>query len=254
MNTPRTLLIICVSLSDQHDRRTFMTSQLNAIGVPFQIMDAVRVNLDAGWPEAYDRKARLRYTLSDLRAGEVGCYLSHQQCWQLFLKSDNELCCILEDDVRLHKDFLQTVEALCESRDSWDLVRLFAFFPCSSKKLQRICGDHYLVDYLVKQPNGTQGYLVNRHAAQKLLEHTATMIHAIDDSIDREWEHRLRMRGLEPAVVSHNDFASTIGKRSEVKKTLAGRFVREYFRMASNLRKQIWGFRKRLYYLFHRDV
>jgi len=254
MNTSKRLLIICISLSDQHDRRAFMTSQLNAIGVPFQIMDAVRVNLDTGWPEAYDRKARLRYAPSELRAGEIGCYLSHQQCWQVFLKSNNTLCCILEDDVRLHEDFLQTLEALCASSDSWDLVRLFGIFNRSFKKLQRICGDHYLVDYLVKQPNGTQGYLMNRHAAKTLLDHTAKMIHAIDESIDREWEHRLRMRGLEPAILSHNDFASTIGKRIDNKKTLAGRFVREYFRIDSNLRKQIWACRKRLYYLLHKVV
>ena len=254
MNTSKPLLIICISLSDQHDRRAFMTSQLNAIGVPFQIMDAVRVNLDTGWPEAYDRKARLRYAPSDLRAGEAGCYLSHQQCWQLFLKSDNDLCCILEDDVRLKDDFLQTVEALCASRDSWDLVRLFGVFQRSFKKLQRIYGDHYLVDYLTKQPNGTQGYLMNRYAAKKLLSHTSKMIYAIDESIDREWEHRLRMRGLDPAVLSHNVFASTIGKRIVNKKTLAGRFVREYFRMGSNLRKQIWACQKRLYYILHKAV
>ena len=122
------------------------------------------------------------------------------------------------------------------------------------KKLQRIYGDHYLVDYLAKQPNGTQGYLMNRHAAKTLLGHTSKMIYAIDESIDREWEHRLRMRGLEPAVLSHNDFASTIGKRINNKKTLAGRFVREYFRMGSNLRKQIWACQKRLYYLLHKAV
>ena len=251
MNNLNPLLIICISLSDQHSRRALMTKQLNDIGIPFQIMDAIRPNPKQGWPEAYDRNLRFKYAPSDLRWGEIGCYQSHQKSWQLFLNSDNKLCCILEDDVILHDDFLQSVEALRAASDSWDLVRLYGIFPRPSKKLQHICGDHYLVDYLAKQPNGTQGYIVNRRAAKTLLEHTSKMIFAIDESIDREWEHRLRMRGVEPAIMSQGDFASTIEKRIDNKKSFSGRFYREYFRMYSNLSKQAWSCRKRLRYLLH---
>lgn len=251
INNLNSLLIICISLSDQHARRALMTKQLNDIGMPFKIMDAIRPNPNQGWPEAYDQNLRLKYAPSDLRLGEIGCYQSHQKSWQLFLESDNKLCCILEDDVILHNDFLTSVKSLCATSDSWDLVRLYGIFPRSSKKLEHVYGDHYLVDYLVKQPNGTQGYIVNRGAAKTLLEHTSKMIYAIDEAIDREWEHRLRMRGLEPAILSQGDFASTIEKRVDNKKSFLGRLYREYFRMHSNLSKQAWSCRKRLRYFLH---
>lgn len=243
--------IICISLADQPTRRAYMARQFEAIGAGYRFLDGIRVDLTAGWPAAYDRQARLAYSLTDLRAGEIGCYLSHRQAWREFLASTDDLCCVLEDDVELHADFCASVEALCRCRESWDLVRLLGFSAQPFKQLQQICGPHYLVDYWRKQPNGTQGYLLTREAAQRLLDHTATIIHPIDNAIDREWEHRLRLRGVEPPILSHVEaFASTIEGRGAGKQRWPAKLKREVNRLTTNLPKQLWSLRKRLHYLF----
>ena len=70
-------------------------------------------------------------------------------------------------------------------------------FQRAAFPLRRLAGEHFLVDYL-EQPNGTQGYLLNRRAARRLLDYTAGMAHAIDQAIDREWEHGVNIMGVVP--------------------------------------------------------
>ena len=66
-----------------------------------------------GWPDIYARQQRLRHSGVDMRAGEMGCYLSHREIWKSFLASDDELCLVLEDDVEIGPDFAAVVNALC---------------------------------------------------------------------------------------------------------------------------------------------
>ncbi len=103
-----------------------------------------------------------------------------------------------------------------------------------------------LVEYINNQPSGTQGYLLNRNAAKKLLLHTDRMIHPIDDAIDRAWEHRLRLRGIEPAILSlPNIYESTIGDRSR-SITTRQKLLREFYRLPSSIWKLLWRLRKTL--------
>ena len=140
--------------------------------------------------------------------------------------------------------------SLCEKRSDWDIVRLCGIFKRPHRQLRQLHDSHYLVDYTKRQPSGLLGYLVNRAASKKLLEHTARMIHPIDDSVDREWEHRLRLRGVESPVLSlPNQFASGIGERGSRNTTIKSKISRELFRVPSNIRKQSWNFRKYLCYL-----
>lgn len=253
MTNPTTELpkIICISLIEEKDRRTFMRSQFNAIGANFRFLDAIRPNLSHGFPAMYDRKARLSYSLVDLRNGEIGCYISHRQAWIEFLATSDEICCIFEDDVAIGDGFNETVLSLCEKRTDWDIVRLCGTFKRPHRQLRQLHDAHYLVDYTKRQPSGLVGYLLNRAAAKKLLEHTARMIHPIDDSVDREWEHRLRLRGVESPVLCLSDlFASGIGERGARNTNIKNKISRELFRVPSNIRKQFWNFKKFLRYLF----
>jgi glycosyl transferase family 25 len=238
--------LVCISLIDQVQRRSFMRQQLDALGLPYRFFDAVRIDLSGGWPESYDRQQRLAYAGRDLTAGEIGCYLSHRAIWQQLLSGPDEVALVLEDDVAVPPDFGATVQALCEGPDDWDFARLYGCFKRPMRPLRPVHGAHVLVDYL-SQPRGMQGYLVKRRAAESLLRHTASIVHAIDDAIDRDWEHRLRMRGVEPPVVLHTEaFVSTLGARSTCGLSFPQKLQREWSRLGSNIRKQAWMCRKRL--------
>lgn len=241
--------INCISLADQPERRTYMRQQFEHYALPYRFFDAIRVASpdaqDSNWPAIYDRKQRLAYSGVDLRPGEMGCYLSHRAVWTEFLASDDEQCLILEDDVGLSPDFTRVVEALCAAQADWELVRLFAMFKKPSFPARPLIGPYVLVDYLV-QPNGTQGYLLNRVAAQRLLHHTATMSVAIDTALDRDWEHGVSIRGIEPYVLSHDElFETTLGTVNSQPLSPVRKLLREVHRVSTSLRKQVWLFRKK---------
>ncbi len=238
------ITVNCISLADQHDRRDYMRTQLDACGLPYRFIDAVRMNLADGWPDNYQRQRRINHNGVDLRPGEMGCYLSHCQVWRDFLAGTDEVCLVLEDDVEIHSDFVEVVAALYEVRRDWEFVRLFAYFKRKAFPVRCLPGDHHLVDYL-KQPNGTQGYMLNRQAAQQLLAYTNSMCFAIDKAIDRDWEHGVRIVGVEPGIISHPEaFPTTLGDWHKPRLSLKKKILREYHRATSDLRQHLWLLRK----------
>jgi len=239
------ITVNCISLADQRERRDYMRRQLDVCGLPYRFFDAIRVDLARGWPENYDRQQRLEHSGVDLRAGEMGCYLSHREVWKAFLASDEELCLVLEDDVEIRPDFADVVTALCNNRQDWEFVRLTGVFARTAFPLRRLVGEHFLVDYL-EQPNGTQGYLLNRNAARRLLAYTERMAHAIDMAIDHEWEHGVNIMGVKPGPIVHQEeFETTLGAWSKPRLSLRKKLMRELHRAGGNLKKQLWLARKR---------
>lgn len=222
-----------------------MAEQFTRLDLPHYFFDAIQVDLANAWPTAYDRRRRLAYSGVDMRAGEMGCYLSHRQVWRDFLKTPEPLCLVLEDDVLLSNDFPEVVEALCAMDRQWDFVRLFEMFSEKQFHPQRINGNYQLIDYL-QQPKGTQGYLLNRHAAQILLDYTEVMWHAIDNAIDRDWEHGLWLKGITPDLLTHQlEFETTLGTWHKLHLPWQRKIARELYRVGSNLRKQSWMIKKR---------
>lgn len=239
------ITVNCISLADQHERRAYMRRQLDTCGLPYRFFDAVRVDLARGWPDIYDRARRLRHSGVDMRAGEMGCYLSHRDIWKAFLAGEDALCLVLEDDVEIGPDFAEVVTALCENRQDWEFVRLTGVFIRTAYPLRQLAGEHFLVDYL-EQPNGTQGYLLNRDAARRLLAYTGRMAHAIDMAIDMEWEHGVEIMGVVPGPIAHQEaFDTTLGHAPKRKLSLREKLMRELHRAGGNLRKQLFLAKKR---------
>lgn len=239
------ITVNCISLADEHGRRDYMRAQLDACGLPYRFFDAIRVDLKRGWPASYARNRRLRHSGVDMRAGEMGCYLSHREIWKDFLAGDDALCLVLEDDVEIGSDFAAVVHALCEDTGDWEFVRLTGVFKRTPYPLRRLVGEHFLVDYL-EQPNGTQGYLLNRSAARRLVDYTAGMAHAIDMAIDREWEHGVNVMGVAPGPISHQEgFETTLGSAARLRLSLRQKLMRELHRAGGNVRKQLFLVKKR---------
>jgi glycosyl transferase family 25 len=228
-----------------------MESQFAKLGVAYRFLDAARVK---GWPDNYDRAARLHYYGFDLIRGEIGAYMSHRQAWQELLDSEAPYICVLEDDAELQDDFVAGLEALCECADDWDVVRIFSVFERKGAVLKILRSGHKLLDFF-DQPRSMVGYLINRDAATRLLECTATMIHPIDDAMDREWEHGLRLYGIRPYMVSEHKFPSSIGDRTRPKLTRTQMLSREFYRIGTNMKKNLVILQKRWRYRkYHKDT
>ena len=96
-----------INLDRSPDRRAEMSQRLSALGIAFErvpaidgrslsssAVDAVRIDTP-GW--------------KPLSAGEIGCFLSHRECWRRIAQGDEAYGCVFEDDVLLSsrlRDFL----------------------------------------------------------------------------------------------------------------------------------------------------
>lgn len=99
--------ILVISLRTETDRRAAVASQLSAIGLTCQFIEAVdgRKGLGPEWDRAIDRKGaieRYGYPMSD---GEFACSLSHQLVYALVLDQGLPGAIVLKDDAILTPDF-----------------------------------------------------------------------------------------------------------------------------------------------------
>lgn len=131
------------------DGRNLTEDQLNEFGLfPWKI------NSDNSW---WNRP---------LKKGEIGCSLSHLNCWHHIVKT-NTTSLILEDDVIFSDGFATKLEStlnmLSNHDPNWDLLYL------GREPLQR---DEYAYDGIVKPGYsfGTFAYVITPDGAQKLID------------------------------------------------------------------------------------
>ena len=106
----------------------------------------------------------------------MACTLSHAKAWERFLRSDAEICFIMEDDVHVSEDLEQWLINLSWWPDGADIVKLECWVEKINKKgsiLFENPGKCYLnrkVKRLLTRHMGGAGYLLTRKAAKKLLK------------------------------------------------------------------------------------
>lgn len=104
------------------------------------------------------------------KCGEIGCTLSHRNCYRKLLESDKEYALILEDDVRfLYPEDMETTlnGILNEIKDDKPYLITLGMHMLYYPKKYRQLGKYTL--YKVYDASGTCAYLVNRQAAKRLL-------------------------------------------------------------------------------------
>jgi glycosyl transferase, family 25 len=224
---------ICISLKSALDRRAAMEMQFAEHGLNVEFFEAIQPAADLSDVPSYDASDRMRRYGRPMSRGEVGCYLSHREVWKQLIGSNLEAICVMEDDIQLLEGFEATVNELFEHRQHWDIVRLvslnkhpavpYAVLPSGLK-----------VVWTDRASVGTQCYLVTRAAAERLLEHSKRIVHAIDTTIDRHCEHRQRLLLTVPEVVRALPVPSTLGPRVG-EPTFSMRMREKFFRRLDKL-------------------
>jgi len=137
---------------------------------------------------------------------------------ETFLKTDAAWCVILEDDVEVRPECAEVLRNLAE-KDDWDLVKLFNFHAGLPVRKRALEADHHLVVHLTRTTSSA-AYVVNRRAADTLLQSMRPITEQVDHALDRPWDTGLRVRGIRPmpvvlAPVAHT--SSTIGYQDKGK-------------------------------------
>lgn len=171
--------------------------------------------------ELFDYKKSKRYQSVDLAPGEIGCTLSHYECYKRLLASDQEIALIVEDDIGFDdntqlEDLLEEAFRYMEREEPLALLLLsFYEYTGNGTKLK----DNYVVHTVYKAALTTI-YLINKQAARIIVSTGPPYWIADDWSLFRR--KGIRIHALCPSAAYHKDgtLGSTIGWDERQKRKL----------------------------------
>lgn len=156
-------------------------------------------------PEAFGARYRRelfhpRYPF-ELRAGEIGCFLSHRKCWELIVASGDDGAVIVEDDVRIDTgEFSRLLPIVVQQAGRDAYVR----FPVKARReLGQVLYETggFKVISPVTPGLGCQGQYVGREAARALLRATELFDRPVDSFLQLRFEHQVRIWTTQPMVM-----------------------------------------------------
>lgn len=182
-----------------------MARQLESAGVVYTRIPA----RDGRDPDVLRRSRRS--PLAALSAGAVGCFESHILAWETLLASADAAAVVLEDDVVIASDFMETVRAALPL--DFDVVKLDLFhrqvrvenrpLPLSGgRSAYRFLG----LDWC------TGGYLISRRGAKRLLRAAQGYTRAVDQVMFGEWPplYSAKVFSVIPAVCVQTSLAEGV--------------------------------------------
>lgn len=204
-----------INLDRSAERLEHMTAQLNNIGLAFERIRAVdgmelRLNVDDADDLCIDFEYWRKYHHRDMLASEIGCYLSHLCALKKFRASPNKFALILEDDAELSADIIEILRSITANAD-WDIVKLLASHPGIQIPRAQLTKGAFLVSYVTRTARAT-AYMVTREAVDRLLDQLYPIRLPYDHVFDRNFEHGLKVRGVNPMPVSTGKMKSTINE------------------------------------------
>jgi glycosyl transferase family 25 len=145
------------------------------------------------------------------KRGTIGCSLSHFNAWKTFLDSDNEFAIIFEDDVDFDPQTLRNiVEKLQNNTALWDVVTFEISHRGTPLTLKHLDGTQNNLSVYLTETSHTGAYILNRKAAEKLMQKFFPIKMPVDHYMIRPWEFGLKYTGIEPRIMFQNYGDSSI--------------------------------------------
>ena len=197
------LPIVFINLDKDIERRERLEAEFIRLGLPGKRFPAV------WWKELPQHEQDVLYSAAlnqhqyykPLVNGEKGCYASHLEAWRQLLASEASALVVLEDDVVLDDSFEAVIQAIAESDEDWDMIKLMGRFGAEKIRSKKpLTPTHDLISYQ-RVPSMTAGYVVSRSGARKLLESRVPFGRPIDVDLRFWWENDLTILGVQPPVI-----------------------------------------------------
>lgn len=239
--------IYLINLDESTDRLVACDKLLKQHGLPYERVPAVlgKALSQTDIDKVYDQEANGKSHYRTLSQGEIGCYLSHRECWRKIAESDEPYGIVLEDDINIVGDVKKAIDLIKQVDFSWDLIKLAPY----NRKVRKVLLSHKLDDEfdLVihnKPMSGCAATIYSKKGAEKLLAATKQFYRPVDTDIQYFWEKDIHVWSLAPYVFQQNlDSESTITatrkhntKRHWVRKIQQ---VKEFFNNRKAVRKQV---------------
>lgn len=201
--------VYVISMAGSRERRRRFSRHAEDCGLEWQFFDA-HTKLAADL--SYDEEVAIANHGRPLTAGELGCYSSHYSVWQNFLKTEDEKCVILEDDVVVDWAGVQLVANMELTSFGINYLRLYHKRPGRMQVLASDFGRRSLhIVELFDKAYGTQGYIICRSAAEMFCGTFSDVVRPIDDQMDRYFDHGVRNLSVYPSLLFEESVPSEIG-------------------------------------------
>lgn len=239
--------IYLINLDQSTDRLAQCDKLLQQHGLEYERVSAVLgkglsdVEIDKYYDAATNRKKYYR-TLSK---GEIGCYLSHRECWRRIVHSDAPYGVVLEDDITIIGDVKKAIGQIERVDFDWDLIKLAPYNRKTRKVVLRHQLDQEAQLVIHSKPmSGCAATIYSKQGAERLLNATEQFYRPVDTDIQHFWEKGIEVWSLAPYVFQQNlDSESTITatrkyntKRHWVRKVQQ---ISEFFNNRKAVKKQV---------------
>ena len=237
--------IFVISLARAAHRREAMRERLNALGLQYEIIDAI--DGKTANPATYQTRLRqdiARRTLGrELWLGEIGCYLSHYNLWQKIAAEKIPQAIVLEDDAGFAEGFAEVIADVLTLNCSWDIINLTAGRPeLVDVAFYKLAGRDYIFGRPRRKLMCTHAYLISLSGAQKLLDICRTISEPIDRAWGHWWHTKLAYFCVSPSLSDSVESESTTGAYAQ-KSTLAERITARLWQRKERVLCRLYGWR-----------
>lgn len=217
--------VFVINLERDRERRDYMQGVLGQLGLAAEFVPGVDgQKLTPAELALYDRDRCRHVYGSDMRPGEIGCYLGHYRLYERLLREGVELALILEDDVKIDPTLPGIVDGIAEMKlEDWSIIHLRS----GRGNVYSGEGTAFQGHTLATLPTGHKvqllrthvlsggAYFINQSGMRRMVEYGRRIFMPIDHTMDRYWENGILPMVVRPLPVGHNnEFASSIGKRA----------------------------------------
>lgn len=231
-----------INLDRATERLLSAETEIDRAGLKYERIPAIDGSkLTYKQKDQYDEALAYKTFGRSLSGGEIGCYLSHVNAVDLFLKTDLEYCLVLEDDIKLVSEFNSVLQELIKflnsnKKSDYHIVNLCNEPKKSYSQLHTIAVNNgsYNLCRAHHFPVRTTAILWTRQGAEKFRA-ACHPIHSPIDQFLKDWciENDNGLSFLNPPV-THSDAESQIDFISQHSKASRGTRAANYF-----IRKQL---------------
>ena len=227
-----------INLAGSDERWETTSLRLTELKVPFDRFEAVdgRVSPHPLF-ERHDDKLRQKYRGRALSGGELGCFASHFLLWQRCVEL-NEPIVVMEDDIIIRDSFPEALKVALENISKLPYLR-FSGIHLKRRPYKKIgsLGSFDLIDH-IKGPAGTQSYMISPQAAKVFIQHADVWFLAVDDYMDRYWQHNINCYSLMPFPVGLADVETDMVRPKKASRPVKEKLVKAGYGALENLKRR----------------
>ncbi len=178
-DTHRSIPVFVINLPESTDRKAFMKTQCEGMGISPIFIDAVYgKDLTKSEISQYCNQKAKQLFGRELLLGEIGCALSHKKIYQKMIDDNIPYAVILEDDAVVKEGFNEVVSLVCKNNLSWHIILLGHYrgfeHNQETNSIDSIWSRYslnktYRLGKIVKGGLGTHGYIISQEGAKQIL-------------------------------------------------------------------------------------